>query len=123
MTEDLLSGWGFGELAVYGLMIIGALVTYFWRAIGVALSGRLDVNSPVFEWAACVAYALLAGLIARMIIFPLGALQETPMPDRLGAAFLALVIFFLARKNLLAGVGSGFGLLVLLTWGRSLLGL
>lgn len=123
MTSLLPSGWELGDLTVYSLMVIGALVTYFWRGLGVALSGRLDVQSPLFEWVACVAYALLAGLIARMILLPLGALQETPTLDRLGAALLALVIFFLTRRSLLAGVGSGFGLLVLLTWGRSFLGL
>jgi|TARA_R110002072_G_scaffold124947_2_gene260572 branched-subunit amino acid transport protein len=123
MTPDLPSGWQLGELSVYGLMIVGALVTYFWRALGVALSGRLDVQSPLFEWIACVAYALLAGLIARMVVLPIGALQQTPTLDRLAAALLALVIFFLTRRNLLAGVGSGFGLLVLFIWGRSVFGI
>ena len=103
----------------YALMIVGALVTYFWRALGVALSGRIDAGSPLFEWVACVAYALLAGLIARMIVLPNGPLAETPDGDRIAAAAIALAIFFLARRNVGLGVAAGAGALVLMTWGRS----
>src|SRR3546814_9582946 len=43
----------------YILVIVGGLATYFWRALGVALSGRIDADSRLFEWVACVAYAML----------------------------------------------------------------
>ena len=103
----------------YVLMIVGALVTYFWRALGVALSGRIDAGSALFEWVACVAYALLAGLIARMIVLPNGPLAETASADRIAAAVIALAIFFLARRNVGLGVAAGAGALVLITRGRS----
>ena len=103
----------------FALMIVGALVTYFWRGLGVALSGRINAGSPVFEWVACVAYALLAGLIARMIVLPNGPLAETASADRIGAAVIALAIFFLARRNVGLGVAAGAGALVLMSWGRS----
>ena len=101
------------------LMIAGGLVTYFWRALGVALSGRIDASSPLFEWVACVAYAMLAGLIARMILLPNGPLAETASADRIAAAVIALAIFFLARRNVGLGVAAGAGALVLMTWGRA----
>ena len=44
----------------YVLVVVGGLVTYFWRALGVALSGRINAGSRLFEWVACVAYAMLA---------------------------------------------------------------
>jgi branched-subunit amino acid transport protein len=106
---------------VFVVMIIGAAVTYGWRALGVALSGRVSIESRIFEWIACVAYALLAALIARMIIFPIGPLAETHLADRAGAAIGALAIFFLTRNNLLAGVSVGAAALVALTWGRAIL--
>jgi len=108
-----------GDSGILLLLLVGAVATYAWRGLGVALAGRLDVNSPLFEWAACVAYALLAGLIARMIVMPSGPLASTALPDRLGAAVLAFTIFFLTRKNLLVAVTTGFAVLVLLTWGRA----
>ncbi|WP_282604995.1 AzlD domain-containing protein [Pelagibius sp. Alg239-R121] len=104
----------------FAAMMVGAGATYVWRALGVALSGRVNPDSRAFEWIACVAYALLAALIARMIIFPIGPLAETYLADRLGAAVGALAIFFLTRNNLLAGVSVGTAALVALTWGRTI---
>ncbi len=102
----------------FALMVAGALATYVWRALGVALSGRIDPNGEVFEWIACVAYALLAGLIARMILLPTGPLAETTGLDRVAAAGLAFAVFFLTRRNMLLGVGSGVGLLAASSWAR-----
>ncbi len=103
---------------VIGIMLVGAAVTYGWRALGVALSGRLDTNSPLFVWVGCVAYALLAALIARMIVLPYGLLGETATLDRLLAAAAALGVFFATRRNILLGTLAGAGLLVLLVWLR-----
>ena len=112
MPEELL-------LWPFMVMTVAALVTYAWRALGVALSGQIDPDGPVFEWVACVAYALLAGLIARMIVLPVGPLAETALGARLGAAVIALAIFFLTRRNLGLGVAAGAGALVLMTWALS----
>lgn len=96
-------------------LTLGALVTYFWRFLGVLLSGRINPGSRVFLWVGAVSYALLAALIARMITLPLGPpLDATPMEHRLTATVLALSIYFLTRRNLLLGVLAGAGGLVLL---------
>ncbi len=97
------------------LMVVGAAVTYFWRGIGVFLAGRIDSEGPVFAWVTAVAYALLAGLIARMILMPIGPLETTALAHRVGGAVLALAIFFLTRHNILLGVTAGCLTLVLLT--------
>lgn len=90
-----------------------ALVTYFWRWLGVLLAGRLRADSPVVGWIACIAYAMLAGLIARIIILPIGPLATTSLPARLGATAIALALFYLTRRNLIAGVAAGGVALVL----------
>lgn len=101
-------------------LLVGALVTYAWRGLGVLLSGRIDPDGPLFAWTACVAYALLAALIARMIVLPRGDLADTAALDRLFAAGLALGCFFLlTRRNILLSVAAGSGTLVLLTWART----
>ena len=94
---------------------LGALVTYFWRFLGVLLSGRIDPGSPLFQWVGAVSYALLAALIARMIVLPLGPpLDATPLSYRLAATVAALAVFFATRRNLLLGVLGGAGGLILL---------
>lgn len=105
----------------FAVMVAGALATYVWRAAGVALSGRIDPQGAVFEWVACVAYALLTALIARMILLPSGPLAETPLLDRIVAAGIAAAVFGVSRRNMLLGVGTGIGALVLLTWWRGTL--
>ena len=90
------------------LILMGAIVaTYFWRGIAVPLSSKIDSNSRVFEWMTCVTYALLAGLISRMIFLPFGELASTPVSERVAAVAIALVAFFFFNRNLLVGVGAG----------------
>ena len=85
------------------LLIVGsALATYIWRALGVALGDKISPDSGLFEWLSCVAYALLAGLMARIIIFPAGVLEDTPLYARLIAMTFGFVVFFWLRKNILA---------------------
>jgi len=98
------------------LMLVGAAATYFWRGLGVYLAGKMSPDGPVFAWVSAVAYALLAGLIARMIVMPIGPLEATALSHRAGAAILALAVFFLTRRNMLLGVSAGCVTLILLTF-------
>lgn len=101
----------------FAVMAVAALVTYLFRGLGVALAGKLDTANPLFEWTACVAYALLAGLIARMVLFPIGPLEATALGDRLGALGFAVAAFLLTHKNVAWGVAAGAVGLILLTLG------
>lgn len=99
-------------LSAWWYVIVGALVTYGWRAAGVALSGRIDPNSVLMRWVAAVAYALLAGLIARLIVAPQGALGETALWMRLSSAGVALLAYFLFRRSIVLGVTAGAAWLI-----------
>jgi len=94
--------------------------TYLWRALGVAFSGRLRTDSEGFAWLTCVAYAMLAGLVVRIVVLPVGILAASALADRLVACALALVIFFLGRRNLLMGVAMGFLTFIALTYLRTI---
>lgn len=94
------------------MMAGAALVTYLMRALGVIASGRLNVHGPLFDWIRCVAYALLAALISRMVFFPSGNLAETPLWARLVAVAVTLVVFYLTRRNLFFGVAAGFATII-----------
>lgn len=87
----------------------GAAATYLWRALGIAFSARVEPESALFRWVTCVSYAMLAGLISRMTILPLGSLAETPLSFRLGAMGIAIGVFFLARRSVFTGVVAGVG--------------
>ena len=104
-----------GTAELWVLILACAAGTYLWRALGVAVAGRLDPNGEVLSWMACVALAMIAGLVARMLISPVGVLATTTLPERLGATAFALLMYFaLTRRNLLVGVISGCVAIVLL---------
>ena len=105
------------SLPVWLLIALAAAVTYGWRGAGVLLGRNIDVDSRLFRWASAVAYALLAGLVARMIVFPEGPLAATELASRLAAAAAGACVFFLTRRNLLLGLGAAMAVLVLLSLG------
>ncbi|OGA48242.1 MAG: hypothetical protein A3F74_19675 [Betaproteobacteria bacterium RIFCSPLOWO2_12_FULL_62_58] len=104
------------------LVLACAVGTYLWRGLGVPLSGRIETDSELFNWIACVAYAMVAGLITRIIVMPTGMLAHSLLMDRLLACALALIAFHASRRNLFVGVGGGVLTLIVLGYARSLLG-
>ena len=106
---------------LWWLIAACGLGTYLWRGLGVALSGRIEVDGELFRWTACVAYAMVAGLIMRIILMPTGMLAATPLEDRLIACAAALAAFYGARRNLFAGVTAGAAMLVALSYLRAAL--
>ena len=79
-------------------------ISFLWRAIGVAVSGRIDPTGDVFLWVQCVAYAMLAGLISRMLFLPTGVLAESDYWIRLVAVGIGLAFFFILKRNILVGI-------------------
>ncbi len=89
------------------VLAVAAAATYFWRGIGVLFSGRINPDSALFAWMAAVAYALLAGLITRMILLPIGPLTETPLAARLLAAAICVIAFLVTRRLFLSVLIGG----------------
>jgi branched-subunit amino acid transport protein len=83
------------------------LATWFWRAMAVVLSGRLTLDSELFRWVECVAYAMLAGLMMRIVLLPSGVLATSSVTDRVIGCLIALAVYRLLKRNLLAGMGAG----------------
>jgi branched-subunit amino acid transport protein len=104
------------ELAL--LVFACGAATYLWRGLAVPLSGRVRVDSELFTWIGCVAYAMVASLIARMVLLPSGTLAATLLPDRLLACAVALVVYFAGRRNLILGMSAGFVVIVVSGWLR-----
>lgn len=108
-----------GAAELWLLMLACGAATYLWRGLGVLLSGRINPQSAVFEWVSCVAYALVAGLIARIIVAPSGLLAQTALTDRLLACVVAFVAYRLARHNMFAGLLCGVAFFAAATHVRS----
>lgn len=95
-------------LELWILLAACGLLTYAWRGLGVMISGTVDANSEVFSWISCVAYAMIAGLVARVLVMPTGTLADTSLFERgCGSAAALCAYFWLTKRNLFAGVSAG----------------
>ena len=80
-------------------ILVTSLATYSSRLLGVVSSEKIKETSKIFRWFNCLAYSTLAALIARMIVFPVGALSEVDYLIRFIVILLSILIFYFTRKN------------------------
>ena len=59
-------------------ILVTSLATFLSRFLGAISSEGIKETSKIFKWFNCLAYATLAALIARTIIFPVGDLYHNP---------------------------------------------
>ena len=80
-------------------ILVTSLATYISRFLGVITSNKIKENSKIFRWFNCLAYSTLSALLARIIIFPAGALDEVDYFIRFIVVFICLIIFLISKKN------------------------
>ncbi len=100
------------------IIVLGCFAaTFFWRVLGVIVVKKIDPDGPIFEWVTCVSYAMVAGLIFRMIMMPESELANVPLIIRIAALGFAFSAYFVFRRMLLAGVLAGsVSLSVMVSW-------
>ena len=108
------------ENAAWMALPAAIAVSFLWRAIGVAVSGRIDPDGDVFLWVQCVAYAMLAGLVSRMLFLPSGALADSESWIRLAAVGIGLAVYFGLKRNLLVGILTGVAAFLVLQYVQAL---
>ena len=99
-------------MGLWSLVLAAIAATYVWRFLGTVFAKQIDPEGALFQWVTCVSYAMLAGLISRMVFIPVGSLIEVPLWIRVAGLVVGLVVFFLARRVVLAGVGAGLAVFV-----------
>jgi branched-subunit amino acid transport protein len=94
-----------------------AAATFVWRFLGVLVVSRIDPNGAVFQWISCVSYAMVAGLIFRMIIMPESQLADVSLVIRIAAVVIAFAAYLLFKRRLVAGVlAGGISLSAMVQW-------
>ncbi len=83
---------------VYAILVT-SLATFLSRFLGAVSSQGIKETSKIFKWFNCLAYATLAALIARTIIFPVGVLNEAGYIIRFAVVILSLGVFFVSKRN------------------------
>ena len=82
------------------VILVTSFATYLSRFLGVVSSEKIKETSKIFKWFNCIAYSVLAALIARMVVFPAGELAESGIFIRLFVVAISVVMFLLTKKNL-----------------------
>ncbi|MBI1201381.1 MAG: AzlD domain-containing protein [Rhodopseudomonas sp.] len=95
------------------LVTLGYLPNEIWRVLGLVMARGLNEDSEIVVWSRAVATAILAGVIAKLIVFSPGALANIPLGVRVGAVVCGFVAFLAIRRSVFAGVVVGEATLLL----------
>jgi hypothetical protein len=98
------------------LLLFAVLPSEIWRWLAVVFARRIDGDSPALDWVRAVATALLAGVVAKLILSPPGALAALPLALRLGALAATLAIVLADRRKVFLAVIAGEIVLVAGGW-------
>jgi hypothetical protein len=102
------------DVGAITLVSVAILGTYGWRFIGVLAAGRIEEGSKYFVWVTCVAFAIAAGLMMKLLILPGGVLADTSLMDRAIAFLAAISVFYLAKRRLVPALVLGVALFFVL---------
>lgn len=86
------------------IIVAGWLATDFWRWMGVLAGNRLQEGSEALNWVRAVATALVMAVTAKLVVFPTGTLEGSPLWLRLAAAGIGFAAFLLSGQRVIVGV-------------------
>ncbi|MEP7455594.1 AzlD domain-containing protein [Phyllobacterium sp. SB3] len=109
MTWQSLSDWWWPYVFI---LLGGAFPTYIWRFIGVFIGGRVSEDSEALVIVRAVATSLVAGVIAQLILYPSGALVESSIYLRVGAALAGFLAYLYLGRRVIIGVVVGEAILI-----------
>ena len=96
------------------IIAVTSIATFISRFLGVLTAEKINEKSTIFSWFNYVAYSILAALIARMIVFPASALQDSSLIIRLIVVSICIAVFIYSKKNLVLPTVLSFILLTFL---------
>ncbi len=92
--------------AAVGLAFLG---TFIWRFMGVLLADKIATDGVMMQWVNAVAYAMVAGVMMLILVFPGGILGTTELDHRLIGFVVGVMMMLLTRKlwlAMLSAIGS-----------------
>jgi hypothetical protein len=105
----VLDGWW----AYVFIAIAGWLATDLWRWLGVLAGNRLREDAEALNWVRAVATALVAAVIAKLILYPTGVLEQSPLWLRLGSVAVGALAFFVGRQKPAIGIATAIATLAI----------
>lgn len=94
------------------VILFGFLPSEIWRWLAVYLVRGISEESEILVWVRAVASALLAGVVAKLLNSPSGALAVVPLLWRWFALVSGVAGYYAFRRSILMGVVIGEVVLV-----------
>jgi branched-subunit amino acid transport protein len=88
-----------GAMLYLAILVAGFLPTYAWRLAAVVLVRRINPDSAVLQWVRCIANALVAALVVRLIMSPPGLLAQTTLTTRVAGLAVAVACFYIIKRH------------------------
>jgi Branched-chain amino acid transport protein (AzlD) len=92
-----------GTWTLVAIILAAAVVSDFWRMLGAMASTRIDESSPAYTLVKCVATALIAAIVAKLVLYPTGLLGEVPIGLRTGAMAAGFAAYLVTRRSMVVG--------------------
>ena len=89
------------------LAVAGTAANEIWRLCGVWVSRGVDPGGPMMIWVRDISTALVAALIARLLLQPVGSLASIAGGVRFIAFATGVAAYFLSRRSLPIGLAFG----------------
>jgi uncharacterized membrane protein YjjP (DUF1212 family) len=67
--------------------------------LGVVVSDKINQDSEFFRWLSAVTYALVAALVVRMVLMPVGPLASVPAGWRVGFCAVSLLVMVVGTRR------------------------
>jgi len=95
-----MSEYGFWDswLAVF----LAAVGTFIWRFAGVVLASKIPPHSLLMDWVNTMAYAMVAGVLMLMLVYPTGILAASGLDDRLLGLVTGVAVMMLSKRIILS---------------------
>lgn len=98
------------------ILIAGWLATDVWRWLGVVVGNRLKEGSLALVWIRAMATSLVAGVIAKLILQPIGSLADFDIYLRIFAVVSGFVVFLFTGKRIAVGIAVALLVLLIGDW-------
>jgi branched-subunit amino acid transport protein len=97
-------------------IFLAAFATFSWRFSGLILSDYIRPDSLLMKWINAVAYAMVAAVLMRILVFPTGILATTPLDYRLACLAVGLLLTLLTQKLWVSILGAMSAFAILVTY-------
>lgn len=86
------------------IVLAGWLPTGMWRYIGVLSSGSISDDSTAIQLVRCIATALVAAVVARLVLYPTGSLALVPDAARIGGTIAGFLAYYFVGRSIVLGI-------------------